>query len=101
MPKSTPQRKPCVKTSHCKRWKITAILIILIVSDTYLLHAYLAHDADAPLCGCIRCLLTHTPEEGEYVYNRYLFFISLGWITLLFAVILLMNQYLVKKNKNR
>lgn len=80
---------------------MTAILIILIVSGTYLLHSFLAHDADAPLCGCIRCMLNHIPEEGEYVYNRYLIFISLGWITLLFAVILLANQLLVKKNKKK
>lgn len=80
---------------------MTAILIVLIVSETYLLHAYLAHNADVPLCGCIRCMLNHIPEDGEYIYNRYLFFISLGWITLLFAVILLMNQYLVKKNKKK
>lgn len=62
---------------------------------------FLAHDADAPLCDCIRCMLNHIPEEGEYVYNRYLIFISLGWITLLFAVILLANQLLVKKNKKK
>lgn len=46
-------------------------------------------------------MLNHIPEEGEYVYNRYLIFISLGWITLLFAVILLVNQLLVKKNKKK
>lgn len=44
-------------------------------------------------------MLNHIPEEGEYVYNRYLIFISLGWITLLFAVILLVNQLLVKKEQ--
>lgn len=46
-------------------------------------------------------MLNHIPEEGEYVYNRYLIFISLVWITLLFAVILLVNQLLVKKNKKK
>lgn len=80
---------------------MTAILIILIVSCIFLLHSFLAHNADDALCGCIRCILNHIPEEGEYVYNRYLIFISLGWITLLFAVILLANQLLVKKNKKK
>lgn len=46
-------------------------------------------------------MLNHVPEEGEYIYNRYLIFISFIWIAVIFAAVFLVNYYFVKKNKNK
>lgn len=101
MAQPVPRKRPSGKARHCKGWEILTILIILIVSITFLLYSFLEHNADDSLCNCIHCVLNHTPEEGEYIYNRYLILISLSWITLLFAILLLVHQYYVKKNKKK
>lgn len=44
-------------------------------------------------------MLNHVPEEGEYIYNRYLIFISFIWIAVIFAAIFLVNYCFVKRTK--
>ena len=44
-------------------------------------------------------MLNHVPEEGEYIYNRYLIFISFIWIAVIFAAVFLVNYCFVKRTK--
>lgn len=46
-------------------------------------------------------MLNHVSEEGEYIYNRYLIFISFIWIAVIFAAVFLVNYCFVKKNKKK
>ena len=46
-------------------------------------------------------MLNHVPEEGEYIYNRYLIFISFIWIAVIFAAILFSELLLCKKRTKR
>lgn len=100
MVKLTHHGKITDHSSSCKRWGILAVLIIFVGSTSFLLYSYFSHDADNPLCSCPFCVFSRTPEEGEYLYNRYLVFISLIWIAVIFAIIFLANYCFVKKNKN-
>ena len=72
MVKLTNHKKTIDRPLGCKRWGIIAIIII-----------------------------NHVPEEGEYIYNRYLIFISFIWIAVIFAAIFLVNYCFVKKNKKK
>ncbi|KXT51943.1 hypothetical protein HMPREF2532_00428 [Bacteroides ovatus] len=38
-------------------------------------------------CDCLRCLLSAPPQEGEYLYNRYLLLISVLCFLLIFLPI--------------
>lgn len=44
-------------------------------------------------------MLNHVHEEGEYIYNRYLIFISFIWIAVIFATVFLVNYCFVKKEQ--
>lgn len=99
MVKITRRGRNVSRSSNCKRWGILAILILFIGSISFLLHSYFAHNADNSLCNCPSCVFNRTPEEGEYVYNRYLIFISLVWIAVIFAIVFFVNYFFVKKEQ--
>ena len=81
MAKLTNHKKTIDRPLGCKRWGIIAIIIIIFAGSLiFLLYSYFSHDADNPQCNCLLCMLNHVPEEGEYIYNRYLIFISFIWI---------------------
>lgn len=101
MVKLTNHKKTIDRPLGCKRWGIIAIIIIFAGSLSFLLYSYFSHDADNPQCNCLLCMLNHVPEEGEYIYNRYLIFISFIWIAVIFAAIFLVNYCFVKKNKKK
>ena len=99
MVKLTNHKKTIDRPLGCKRWGIIAIIIIIFAGSlSFLLYSYFSHDADNPQCNCLLCMLNHVPEEGEYIYNRYLIFISFIWIAVIFAAIFLVNYCFVKKN---
>ena len=85
MVKLTNHKKTIDRPLGCKRWGIIAIIIIFAGSLSFLLYSY----------------FSHVPEEGEYIYNRYLIFISFIWIAVIFAAIFLVNYCFVKKNKKK
>ena len=101
MVKLTNHKKTIDRPLGCKRWGIIAIIIIFAGSLSFLLYSYFSHDADNPQCNCLLCMLNHVPEEGEYIYNRYLIFISFIWIAVIFAAVFLVNYCFVKKNKKK
>lgn len=91
MVKLTNYKKAIDRPLSCKRWGIIAIIILFAGSLSFLLYSYFSHDADNPQCNCLLCMLNHVPEEGEYIYNRYLIFISFIWIAVIFAAVFLVN----------
>ncbi len=99
MVKLTNHKKAIDRPLSCKRWGIIAIIILFAGSLSFLLYSYFSHDVDNPQCNCLLCMLNHVPEEGEYIYNRYLIFISFIWIAVIFAAVFLVNYCFVKKNK--
>lgn len=101
MVKLTNHKKAIDRPLSCKRWGIIAIIILFAGSLSFLLYSYFSHDADNPQCNCLLCMLNHVPEEGEYIYNRYLIFISFIWIAVIFAAVFLLNYCFVKKNKKK
>lgn len=101
MVKLTRSGKIVGHSSNCKRWGMLSVLVVFVGSMSFLLYSYFSHDAGNPLCNCVMCIFSRTPEDGEYVYNRYLIFISLIWIAVIFAIIFFANCCFVKKNKNK
>lgn len=101
MVKLTNHKKAIDRPLSCKRWGIIAIIILFAGSLSFLLYSYFSHDVDNPQCNCLLCMLNHVPEEGEYIYNRYLIFISFIWIAVIFAAVFLVNYCFVKKNKKK
>ena len=83
MIKLTHHEMPVNKTLHHRKIEILAVLTLLIGSLSFLIYSYCSHDANNPLCRCLLCTLNHTPEDGEYLYNRYLV-ISITWAALIF-----------------
>ena len=57
MIKLTHHEMPVNKTLHHRTIEILTVLTLLIGN---------------PLCQWLLCTLNHTPEDGEYLYNRYL-----------------------------
>lgn len=76
------------------------VYIIAIVGILYLLQSILSHDASNPLCQCMLCVNNRIPEDGEYLYNHYLFITSIIWITALIAIFHIIRQWTSRK-KNR
>ena len=99
MVKLTNHKKAIDRPLSCKRWGIIAIIILFAGSLSFLLYSYFSHDVDNPQCNCLLCMLNHVPEEGEYIYNRYLIFISFIWIAVIFAAVFLVNYCFVKKEQ--
>ena len=87
MVKLTNHKKAIDRPLSCKRWGIIAIIILFAGSLSFLLYSYFSHDVDNPQCNCLLCMLNHVPEEGEYIYNRYLIFISFIWIAVILSLI--------------
>lgn len=99
MVKLTNHKKAIDRPLSCKRWGIIAIIILFAGSLSFLLYSYFSHDVDNPQCNCLLCMLNHVPEEGEYIYNRYLIFISFIWIAVIFAACLFSELLLCKKEQ--
>lgn len=87
------------KTLHHRKIEILAVLTLFVGSLSFLIYSYCSHDADNSLCQCLLCTLNHTPEDGEYLYNRYLVVISIAWTTLLFGALFAILYYIERKRK--
>ena len=72
MIKLTHHEMPVNKTLHHRTIEILTVLTLLIGSPSFLIYFYCSHDTNNPLCQWLLCTLNHTPEDGEYLYNRYL-----------------------------
>ena len=77
----TPSRSP-KRQLHYRR-NLLLLLSILIIG---------MHDKTNADCHCIQCLTNRIPEDGEYLYNRYLPLISLVWILLIFLPIYFLSH---------
>ena len=63
---------PVNKTLHHRTIEILTVLTLLIGSPSFLIYFYCSHDTNNQLFHWLLCTLNHTPEDGEYLYNRYL-----------------------------
>ncbi len=88
---------PVNKTLHHRKIEILAVLTLLIGSLSFLIYSYCSHDANNPLCRCLLCTLNHTPEDGEYLYNRYLVVISITWAALIFGTLFVILYHIERK----
>ena len=75
---------------------IGCMCIIFMGGIGYIMSSILSHDPTDPLCTCMLCTNNRIPEDGEYLYNHYLFVLSIIWIA--FMVIL---GYVVKERTER
>lgn len=87
MVKLVHNEKPVNKTPRHKKIEILTILLLFIGSLSFLIYSYCIHNADNPLCQCLLCTLNHVPEDGEYIYNRYLIMISIVWAAFIFGIL--------------
>ena len=78
---------------------VNKTLHLLIGSLSFLIYSYCSHDANNPLCRCLLCTLNHTPEDGEYLYNRYLVVISITWAALIFGTLFVILYHIERKKK--
>lgn len=75
---------------------IACMYIIFFGGIVYIISSFLSHNPENPFCTCILCTTNRLPEDGEYLYNHYLFVLSVIWIA--FMVIL---GYVVKERTER
>lgn len=75
---------------------IGCMCIIFIGGSWYIISSILSHDPADPQCACMLCTNNRMPEDGEHLYNHYLFVLSIIWIA--FMVIL---GYVVKERTER
>ncbi|RHI90882.1 hypothetical protein DW150_11215 [Phocaeicola vulgatus] len=87
------------KTLHHRKIELLAVLTLLIGSLSFLIYSYCSHDTNNPLCRCLLCTLNHTPEDGEYLYNRYLIVISITWAALIFGTLFVISYHIERKKK--
>jgi len=78
--------KPNSKRTHYRR-NLTILLLILIIGIVTFYLCLTSHNDSNIHCHCLQCLMNYVPEDGEYLYNRYLPLISLLWILLIFLPI--------------
>ncbi len=76
---------------HYRR-NLLLLLSILIIGIVCLCVSLTMHDKTNADCHCIQCLTNRIPEDGEYLYNRYLPLISLVWILLIFLPIYFLSH---------
>ena len=99
MVKLIPHEMPVNKALHHRKTEILTILTLLVGSLSFLIYSYCSHDANNPLCQCLLCTLNNTPEDGEYLYNRYLIGISITWITLILGTLFVILYHIERKKK--
>ena len=75
---------------------VVVTFIVLIGGIFYIASSILSHDTENPLCACMLCTNNRLPDDGQYIYNNYLFVLSIIWIA--FMVIL---GYVVKERTER
>lgn len=75
---------------------IICLCMVFIGGIVYIISSVLRHDDENPLCPCVLCTNSRLPEDGEYLYNHYLFVLSIVWIA--FMAIL---GYVVKERTER
>lgn len=82
-----------------KRWGILAGVLLFAGSASFLRYSYFSHNASDSYCNCLICTFNNIPEDSELLYNRYLIFISLIWIAILFGIIFIASYYAQRKHK--
>ncbi len=99
MIKLTHHEMPVNKTLHHRTIEILTALTLLIGSPSFLIYFYCSHDTNNPLCQWLLCTLNHTPEDGEYLYNRYLV-ISITWAALIFGFLFVISLLFIAIRKS-
>lgn len=92
---------PINKAFHYRKIEILAVVTLFVGSLSFLFYSYCSHNADNPLCRCLLCTLNRTPEDGEYLYNKYLVVISIAWAALLFGALFVILYYIERKDKTK
>lgn len=84
---------------------IICLCIIFMGGVAYILCSVLQHVDGNPLCSCVLCINSRIPEDGEYLYNHYLFVLSMVWMSfvaiLWYVVIGRTERNVRKKTKKR
>lgn len=71
--------------------------IVALSGILYLFLSRRIHDSSDPSCPCPVCITDRIPQEGEYLYNHYLFVLSLVWIAILICMAIGVRQWTEKK----
>lgn len=91
--------KPDKRHTHYRRNLLIICLLLGIVLITFC-FLLCQHDSQDMDCDCLRCLLSAPPQEGEYLYNRYLLLISVLCFLLIFLPIYIFeHRQHIKRNK--
>ncbi len=85
-------KNPLKQKKLSDKWIFPTALILFIGSVSFLVYSYLSHNGLLPACDCLLCMFNHVPEEGEYLFNRYMIVISIAWISLLVMVLQIFHR---------
>ena len=80
--------------SPAERRLLLAALLVLVASTGGLALSFFSHTPDGQGCACVRCLLDTDPQEGGFLYNRFLLAVSLMWLSLLVVAGVLFRNFL-------
>ncbi len=83
------------------KWIVLTALFLLIGSISILIDACLSHDEQLSVCQCLFCTFNQVPEEGEYLFNRYMIVISIAWASLLTLLLFYFSYRMQKPSKPR
>lgn len=75
---------------------ISCMCIIFIGGIGYIISSILSHGPANALYACMLCTNNQMHEDGEYLYNHYLFVLCIIWIALMVIV-----GYVVKERTER
>lgn len=84
--------------SAAGKWLLWGTLLVLIAGVSIIVFSVFSHDALDADCNCIICAFNRVPQEGEYLYNRYLPVISMVWVALL-VLLLYAVRYCMNKRR--
>ncbi len=79
------------------KWLIWGALIMFIIGFSVLIFSVLSHDPQDTTCNCVLCVFNRVPQDGEYMYNRYLLIISMIWISVLILLVYVVRLYVNKQ----
>lgn len=76
-----------------ERRLLLVALLVLVASTGGLVLSFFSHTPDVQGCVCVRCLLDADPQEGGFLYNRFLLAVSLMWLSLLVVAGVLFRNF--------
>lgn len=79
------------------KWLIWGALVALLAGVAIIGFSAFSHNALDVCCNCIICAFNRVPQEGEYLYNRYLPVISMVWVALLVLLVYVVRYCMNKR----